>query len=155
MAYGRHVKAKFMTWSYGPLPKGVPPPNPPNFNSIAFPLIRKVVPNLIAQELVSVQPMPHPTGFPIMWKFTHKSLEKRALTDYLLANGYKKVGGESYISKWHDLEITICIYENNFLISTGDFHSGGEGGGIGPIEMDDWKNGLEEANDTLSRWSKQ
>jgi hypothetical protein len=50
------------------------------FTKLSFPLVRRVYPNLIANEIVSVQPMTGPTGalFYLDYKFTNKEPEAEA-----------------------------------------------------------------------------
>ena len=49
------------------------------FSAVAFPIVRRVFGNLLAQDLVSVQPMSLPSGLIFFLDFTYEAINQPAL----------------------------------------------------------------------------
>ncbi len=70
------------------------------FSAVAFPIVRRVFGNLLAQDLVSVQPMSLPSGLIFFMDFTFNSTQPLGASDSPVAEAGKSVfGGERVASQ--------------------------------------------------------
>lgn len=89
---GRSVESldTYMNWDPNPPPMyvvGVDVAND-NFEAIAFPMIRRVFSTLVAQEMISVQPLAAPTGMLLYTDYKYEAKEK-IVPWYLVLDDYK------------------------------------------------------------------
>lgn len=95
----------------------------PNINRVILPIIKKVMPNIIAQSILGVQPMTGPAGsiFTLnsRYKFSDAHWIRNAKAEYLLCTTYERCytsermlfGMEAYKLTIEEYERWYCMEE--------------------------------------------
>lgn len=74
-----------------------------SFTKYIFPILRRVFPNLIANQIVSVQPMSAPVGGIFTYEYKYENSKGRATADNNLVQDFQKY----YSSEYIDYEIKV------------------------------------------------